>query len=82
MKEEVDGEVNELYKICNKVETDTNTNRALIKGQNEQFSQINYQIEISKYNIERVREKVESLNFLEELEKTENYLQKFMPYKI
>lgn len=53
-----------------------------MKAQNEQFSQIHYLIELNKFAIERMDKKVDTLPIYKDLEETDEFIYKYLPYKI
>ena len=48
----------------------------------EEFSSVYYQIEINKYNIDRLEKKLDQSSLSKDLADTDEYLNKYLPLKI
>lgn len=74
--------VEDFMNLLSRVQVDNSTTRALLKHQTEDFSTIYSLIEINKQAIERVEKSIETLPVIAALEDTDEYLNKYLPFKI
>ncbi|CDW80343.1 UNKNOWN [Stylonychia lemnae] len=72
----------DLGKNIGMVEGEFSSVRTLVKRQMEEFTQVYYQLEISKLDIERIDHKIDNLPIFKDLEDTDNYINRYMPFKI
>jgi hypothetical protein len=65
-----------------RVQVDNSTTRSLVKKQMDEFATLYSCIEINKAEIERVNRRIDNLPVIEDLAATDEYLNKYIPFKI
>jgi hypothetical protein len=65
-----------------RVQVDNQTTRNLVKKQMDEFAALYSHIEINKAEIERLERKIDNHPVIEDLAATDEYLNKFIPFKI
>jgi len=81
-KNEINVRFADIMSQISQVETDNMTTRALVKRQTDEFATVYSMIEISKANIERLQKSLETLPVIGHLQETDEYLLKYLPFKI
>ena len=61
---------------------DNGTTRSLVKKQMDEFASMYSCIEINKAEIERINRRIDNLPVIEDLAATDEYLNKYIPFKI
>lgn len=74
--------IEDLISDLGKVKIDNSTTRTLVKKQMEEFTTIYSKLEINKTAIERVDRRVDNLPVITDLRDTDEYLNKYLPFKI
>jgi hypothetical protein len=74
--------IEDLISDLGKVKIDNSTTRTLVKKQMEEFATIYSKLEINKTAIERVDRRVDNLPVITDLRETDEYLNKYLPFKI
>jgi|LauGreDrversion4_2_1035121.scaffolds.fasta_scaffold927700_3 hypothetical protein len=74
--------IEDLLSDVGKVQIDNSTTRNLVKKQNEEFATIYSKLEINKTAIERHDRQFETLPVIMDLKETDEYLNKYLPFKI
>lgn len=74
--------IEDLLSDLGKVQIDNSTTRNLVKKQNEEFATIYSKLEINKTAIERHDRQIENLPVIKDLRDTDDYLNKYLPFKI
>lgn len=68
--------------MFSKVQVDNQTTRSLVKKQYDEFANMYSHIEINKSNVERLERNIEQLPVISALEMTDEYLNKYLPFRI
>ena len=82
LKSQFTMQLDEFMTHITKMQVENHTTRVLVKKQMEEFAAVYSCIEINKTNIERMERRIETLPVIHELEDTDDYLNKYLPFKI
>ena len=81
-KTQLNHKIEDVLSALGRVSVDNGTTRSLLKKQTDDFALIYSQIEINKREIQKLNKSIEELPVIDDHYWTEDYLDKFLPFRI